>query len=122
MNGQWSKKPGTMIRKVALCQALREAFPQTLGGMYDLAEVDVDDSLIDPNPVTPPGQDQTDVILPDFAVSSEPTQPAQPAAPSQGPSFQAAMNQATQPAPAAPAGPAAADPSQPPQVSLSDLL
>lgn len=34
MNGQWSKKPATMIRKVALVQALREAFPKALGGMY----------------------------------------------------------------------------------------
>lgn len=33
-NGQWSKKPATMIRKVALVQALREAFPKALGGMY----------------------------------------------------------------------------------------
>jgi phage recombination protein Bet len=28
VNGQWSKKPATMIRKVALVQALREAFPE----------------------------------------------------------------------------------------------
>lgn len=34
LNGQWSKKPATMIRKVALVQALREAFPASLGGMY----------------------------------------------------------------------------------------
>lgn len=34
LNGQWSKKPATMIRKVALVQALREAFPRSLGGMY----------------------------------------------------------------------------------------
>ena len=38
LNGQWSKKPGTMIRKVALVQALREAFPNTLGGMYAAEE------------------------------------------------------------------------------------
>lgn len=30
----WSGKPKTMIRKVALVQALREAFPKNLGGMY----------------------------------------------------------------------------------------
>jgi len=30
----WAQKPKTMIRKVALVQALREAFPQNLGGMY----------------------------------------------------------------------------------------
>ena len=34
LNGQWSKKPGTMIRKVALVQALREAFPSSFGGAF----------------------------------------------------------------------------------------
>lgn len=34
LNSQWSKKPTTMIRKVALVQALRESFPGTLAGMY----------------------------------------------------------------------------------------
>ena len=33
LNSQWSKKPATMIRKVAMVQALREAFPQSLSGM-----------------------------------------------------------------------------------------
>ena len=33
MNGQWSGKPATMIRKVALVQALREAFPARLGAI-----------------------------------------------------------------------------------------
>ena len=35
----WASKPATMIRKVALVQALREAFPSELGGMYDKAEM-----------------------------------------------------------------------------------
>lgn len=34
LNSQWSKKPATMIRKVAAVQALREAFPQSFAGMY----------------------------------------------------------------------------------------
>ena len=38
LNGQWSKKPGTMIRKVAQVQALREAFPTSFGGMYSAEE------------------------------------------------------------------------------------
>lgn len=38
LNAQWSKKPGTMIRKVALVQALREAFPNSFGGMYSAEE------------------------------------------------------------------------------------
>lgn len=42
VNGQWAKKPATMIRKVALVQALREAFPEDLGGLYASEEVGVD--------------------------------------------------------------------------------
>lgn len=38
LNSQWGKKPATMIRKVALVQALREAFPTLLGGMYTAEE------------------------------------------------------------------------------------
>ena len=34
--------PGTMIRKVALVQALREAFPNTFAGLYDAAEMKVE--------------------------------------------------------------------------------
>lgn len=38
LNSQWAKKPATMIRKVALVQALREAFPRAFGGMYSAEE------------------------------------------------------------------------------------
>lgn len=31
---QWKDKPSTMIRKVAIVQAMREAFPTNLGAMY----------------------------------------------------------------------------------------
>jgi phage recombination protein Bet len=41
-NRQWRRMPGTMIRKVALVQALREAFPQDFQGMYDSAEMGVE--------------------------------------------------------------------------------
>ena len=60
-NAQWSRKPGTMIRKVALTQALREAFPEDLGGMYEASEVGVDfddtgvpavELVLDENPTT----------------------------------------------------------------------
>lgn len=39
----WATKPGTMIRKVAVVQALREAFPEDLGGMYTAEERNVGD-------------------------------------------------------------------------------
>lgn len=39
----WKSKPGTMIRKVALVQALREAYPNAYGGVYDASEMGQDD-------------------------------------------------------------------------------
>lgn len=51
VNSQWSQKPGTMIRKVALMQALREAFPDDLGGMYDESEVGAEAAMADQQPV-----------------------------------------------------------------------
>lgn len=39
VNSQWSKKPATMIRKVAVVQALREAFPDNFQGMYTQEEM-----------------------------------------------------------------------------------
>lgn len=41
-NSMWRGKPATMIRKVALVQALREAFPEDLGGLYDSSEMGVE--------------------------------------------------------------------------------
>ncbi len=35
----WRDKPATMIRKVAVVQALREAYPGAFGGLYDGAEM-----------------------------------------------------------------------------------
>lgn len=50
LNSQWSKKPATMIRKVALVQALREAFPVSFGGMYtaeEQGEIEADMTIIE---------------------------------------------------------------------------
>lgn len=44
-NSMWNSKPATMIRKVALVQALREAFPDKFQGMYDADEMPVKDDL-----------------------------------------------------------------------------
>lgn len=38
LNSNWLKRPATMIRKVALVQALREAFPALYGAMYTAEE------------------------------------------------------------------------------------
>ena len=47
--GVWPKIPATMIRKVAVVQALREAFPEEFGGLYDASEMQqsVRDSSVD---------------------------------------------------------------------------
>jgi phage recombination protein Bet len=49
----WAGKPATMIRKVALVQALREAFPNALSQLYISEEIGVDEELpTDPiNPI-----------------------------------------------------------------------
>lgn len=41
----WKSKPATMIRKVALVQAIREAYPGQFGGIYDADEM--------PEPISP---------------------------------------------------------------------
>lgn len=38
-NKMWASKPRTMLKKVALVQALREAFPEDLGGLYSQEEI-----------------------------------------------------------------------------------
>lgn len=47
----WSKMPATMIRKVALVQALREAIPEEFGGLYSPEEMPIDDSTLDSTPI-----------------------------------------------------------------------
>lgn len=42
----WKSMPSTMIRKVALVQALREAFPAEIGAMYSNEELGVDEAKI----------------------------------------------------------------------------
>lgn len=44
IQSMWATKPATMIRKVALVQALRDAFPNSLFQMYVAEEVQVDES------------------------------------------------------------------------------
>lgn len=61
VNSQWTKMPGTMIRKVAIVQALREAFPEDFGGMYAPEEMrDVDESALPQQPLSQPSQEWED--------------------------------------------------------------
>lgn len=66
-NQQWERKPATMIRKVALVQALRDAFPEDLGGMYDQSEVGVE---IDEEPI-PQMDPQEEPALPEIEFAGE---------------------------------------------------
>lgn len=47
----WDTKSATMIRKVPLVQALREAFPTLFGGLNDAAEMPVGDKDLSPEPI-----------------------------------------------------------------------
>lgn len=65
----WAGKPKTMIRKVAIVQAMREAFPSNLGGMYVEEEVDFE---------TLPAQDepkQKEANSKPLKIKDEPTRP-----------------------------------------------
>lgn len=59
VNSQWKSKPATMIRKVALVQALREAFPEDYQGLYvqeemDIADIPLPEAPVSPNAPVPP--------------------------------------------------------------------
>lgn len=52
INGQWASKPATMIRKVALVHALREAFPEQNSGLYSPEEIQgAQEVILDEAPV-----------------------------------------------------------------------
>ena len=65
----WNEKKSTMIRKVAIVQALREAFPTQLGAMYtaeeqgvkveDVSYVDLSNRINSEEPIEQPDPDET---------------------------------------------------------------
>jgi len=50
----WKEMPATMIRKVALVQALREAIPEEFGGLYSPEEMPVDTTNLDETAIEVP--------------------------------------------------------------------
>ena len=69
----WNSKPATMIRKVALAQALREAFPEEMSNLYEAEEMDKtvlettnNEIVLDTTPVEMPTEpiDKSKVIEP----------------------------------------------------------
>ena len=91
----WQTKPATMIRKVAVAQALREAFPEEVASMYDASEMDktvADTSgkeiVLDETPIPMPAEDtstQNAVETPVQVVEAEKviTPASEPATPTQ---------------------------------------
>ena len=76
VNSQWSKRPATMIRKVALTQALREAFPEDLGGMYASEEMglEFDETTMAPVDIQDPQVIEPEVIPDGTFPNEEPAQ------------------------------------------------
>ena len=63
LNSQWATKGATMIRKVALAHALREAFPDETAGMYAQEEIAEAQEIILPEmPVQIPETSNTESI------------------------------------------------------------
>jgi phage recombination protein Bet len=76
LNSQWASKPATMIRKVAVVQALRDAFPDDFDAMYSLEEMGEVNEVIPEN--------DNPVILPQEMPAALPeAQPVQQAAPAE---------------------------------------
>lgn len=75
VNAQWKSKPKTMLKKVALVQALRESFPDALGGMYTEEEAD-SHVAAEPIDITPK-ETKTSTVKP---AESKPAAASKPAA------------------------------------------
>ncbi len=78
----WLTKPATMIRKVAMAQALREAFPEEMSALYEQEEVrEVSDIQLDTTPVNVPDEPSEVAKVKEpvqtVAKAAEPTQGAQ---------------------------------------------
>ena len=75
INRMWSEKPKTMLRKVALVQALREAFPEELGGMYSEEEMPIE---MDTLPREPVSMSETDINGTQESQGQEKKEPPEP--------------------------------------------
>lgn len=64
----WRTMPASMIRKVALVQALREAFPDRYAALYSPEEMPIDDSRLPTEPVRVP---ETETVTDTISVQAE---------------------------------------------------
>lgn len=70
LNSNWAGKPATMIKKVALVQALREAFPNDLNNLYTEEEQgDIEVPYIPETPVEQPTEPKQEVVDVDYGES-----------------------------------------------------
>ena len=67
----WLKMPATMIRKVALVQALREAFPSSFVGLYDSSEMGAELPTDTPLPKMAAPHPASPVVIEDAAEPTE---------------------------------------------------
>lgn len=67
----WKTKPATMIRKVALVQALREAYPNVYGGLYDADEMPTPDTPAEPIIIEPDSIEDVTNSEPEEPVAEE---------------------------------------------------
>lgn len=70
LNSQWATKPATMIRKVAVVQALRECFPEDFGAMYSPEEMSNANPNVDVNEII--SEDDKPIIVESEVVAEQP--------------------------------------------------
>lgn len=100
-NKSWRTMPATMIRKVALVQVLREAFPNRYEGLYAPEEMPLDDSKLPTEPIKIPEAER----VVERRVTPEPQPPqGQVARPTNGDTKTEAKPADAAAAPAKPAG------------------
>lgn len=73
INRMWQSKGRTMLKKVALVQALREAFPEDFGGMYTPEEINHLQELPD-KPIEMPIEDKSPIQTPQAKTQVESTE------------------------------------------------
>ena len=85
VTSMWASKPATMIRKVAMAQALREAFPSAFGGMYTAEEQGAAEPEMTAVPISPEESPQ------EAAKAIEPPKEQAPKTPEMAPEAEEAL-------------------------------
>lgn len=70
LNSQWATKPATMIRKVAVVQALRECFPEDFEGMNSPEEMSMANPNVDVNEIIT--EEEKPIVVESEVVAEQP--------------------------------------------------